>query len=146
MFLLTRRVLWTCSYMHILEQTKDKYFKSTHVTRIYLFNYICLISSNYFNVLFFLIHTQILRSLIQLRPTEQRKDLLGVLLNFTSFEDTEIRKAALKATCQLADSHSMWEEQIEVCSCCSCILHLITKLQLQELPRACMHLFVRDTL
>lgn len=26
----------------------------------------------------------------------------------------EIRKAALRATCQLADSHPMWEELIEV--------------------------------
>ncbi len=66
------------------------------------------------SVLMMFYPSQVLRSLIELRPTDQRKELLDILLIFCSAEDVEIRKAALKATCQLADSNSKWEEAIEV--------------------------------
>ncbi|VDN41338.1 unnamed protein product [Dibothriocephalus latus] len=59
---------------------------------------------------------QTLRSLIECRPTEQRKELFDLLLNFASVDDTKIRQAALTAVTELAQSNAKWQDQIEVCS------------------------------
>ncbi|VDK37327.1 unnamed protein product [Taenia asiatica] len=56
---------------------------------------------------------QVLRSLIELRPSQRRDELLDLLLGFCACEDSTVRRAALKATCQLADSHPRWEKLVE---------------------------------
>uniref|UniRef100_A0A0X3NLC9 Symplekin n=1 Tax=Schistocephalus solidus TaxID=70667 RepID=A0A0X3NLC9_SCHSO len=56
---------------------------------------------------------QTLRSLIECRPTEQRKELFDLLLNFASVDDTKIRRAALTAVTELAQSNAKWQDQIE---------------------------------
>lgn len=56
---------------------------------------------------------QVLRSLIELRPTQRREELLDLLLGFCAFEESTVRRAALKATSQLADSHPRWEKLVE---------------------------------
>ncbi|KAL5103713.1 Symplekin [Taenia crassiceps] len=56
---------------------------------------------------------QVLRSLIELRPSQRREELLDLLLGFCACDDSTVRRAALKATCQLADSHPRWEKLVE---------------------------------
>ncbi|VDM32213.1 unnamed protein product [Hydatigera taeniaeformis] len=56
---------------------------------------------------------QVLRSLIELRPSQRREELLDLLLGFGACEDSTVRRAAIKATCQLADSHPRWEKLVE---------------------------------
>eukprot|EP00108_Taenia_solium_P005511 TsM_000679700 transcript=TsM_000679700 gene=TsM_000679700 len=56
---------------------------------------------------------QVLRSLIELRPSQRRDELLDLLLGFCACEDSTVRRAALKATCQLANSHPRWEKLVE---------------------------------
>ncbi|CAI2736868.1 unnamed protein product [Dicrocoelium dendriticum] len=56
---------------------------------------------------------QVLRTLIELRPVGQRSDLLNMLLNFCAVEDTEVRQAALTATCELSALNSDWQHYIE---------------------------------
>ncbi|CAH8867888.1 unnamed protein product [Trichobilharzia szidati] len=57
---------------------------------------------------------EILRTLIETRPITQREDLLNMLLHFCSVDGLEVRKAALIATRELANSDSRWQEHIEM--------------------------------
>lgn len=57
--------------------------------------------------------SQVLRQLIEFRPNQRREELMNLLLSFCAFDNTVVRKAALKATWRLADCQSKWEAIIE---------------------------------
>lgn len=57
---------------------------------------------------------QVVRTLIEMKPTQWREELLNLLFGFSAFEEPTVRDAAIKATCQLANSSAKWEEVVEV--------------------------------
>ncbi|KAM7535756.1 hypothetical protein Aperf_G00000097372 [Anoplocephala perfoliata] len=56
---------------------------------------------------------QVVRTLIEMKPTQWREELLNLLFGFSAFEEATVRDAAIKATSQLADSSTKWEEVVE---------------------------------
>lgn len=57
---------------------------------------------------------EIMRTLIETKPSQWREKLLNLSFAFSAFEEPTIRNAAIKAIWQLADSNSHWEKVVEV--------------------------------